>query len=135
LTSLGCGVALLADRVQVAVPERVAPASASRIGHDPLVTPRTALGNRAVFVSPRIGEPNAKRFQGGDEHANISRFLFGLVATTANAENCQIIGNRNTYCDNGLSSQRIGNTTYWNDGRLSQHIGNHTYNSDGSSIT
>jgi hypothetical protein len=59
--------------------------------------------------------------------------LFGLIATAANAENCQIIGNH-TYCDNGLSSQRIGNTTYWNDATSSQHIGNHTYNSDGSSI-
>jgi hypothetical protein len=46
-----CGVALFADRVQVAVPERVAPVTASRIGHDPWCTKKGA-GNGAVFVLP-----------------------------------------------------------------------------------
>jgi hypothetical protein len=34
--------------------------------------------------------------------------------TAAHAQNCRIIGTQ-TYCDNGVSGQRIGSTTYWND--------------------
>jgi hypothetical protein len=53
LTSLGCGVAFLVDRVQVAVPERVAPASASRSGHDPWCAPRTALATAPFLFCSR----------------------------------------------------------------------------------
>jgi hypothetical protein len=56
----------------------------------------------------------------------------GLLATSANAQNCQFYGNQ-THCDNGLSAQRYGNSTYWNDGTSSQSYGNSTYNSDGTS--
>ena len=44
---------------------------------------------------------------------------FGLGANIANAETCQLIGNR-TYCDSGLFGERLDDPAYWNNGIASQ---------------
>lgn len=58
--------------------------------------------------------------------------FIAALAGSASAQNCNTYGS-STRCDNGLSSQRLGNFTYWSNGFSSQRVGSSTYNSDGSS--
>ena len=72
----------------------------------------------------------------GAGNAFFVAITLALLATSANAQNCQFYGNQ-THCDNGLSaqplpSQSCGNSTYNSDGTSSQTYGHTAYGKSNS---
>ena len=82
----------------------------------------------------------------------LTTLLVLATSGSAFAQNCVVSG-RSTYCNNGVTGQRFGNSTAWSDGVTSQHsrqresttyfsngvtareFGNTTYRSDGRTCT
>jgi hypothetical protein len=58
---------------------------------------------------------------------------FSMVATAASAQSCTTI-DKSTFCNNGISGIRSGNTTFWSDGTSSVRSSDSAFNSDGISV-
>ena len=56
---------------------------------------------------------------GGRQMRFLLAIAFTTITTIAHAQNCNMIGS-STFCDNGLSGNRMGNTTFWSDGTSSR---------------
>ena len=68
-------------------------------------------------------------------HAGLTALFLVVMVGSALAQTCTSSTGGSTYCTNGVTGQRFGNSTYWSDGTSShqsrQRLGNTTFYSNG----